>query len=88
MTVKQTQMDIAIEMLNTQIAKYGEERVTLTSTRTHTIELIEEINDGDYDVKTPTKRTASQVITDARKQLNLSGSLTERKKRHRKLFNI
>lgn len=88
MTNKNTQLSVAIKMLEEEIKERGLDPVKLTSTRSHANELIAEIKDGDYGVKIPTKATAGKVILEAREKLGIGGGFIARKEKHRKFFNM
>ena len=88
MTDKNTQLSIAIKMLQEEIKERGLDPVTLTSTNSHANELIAEIKEGDYDIKVPAKKSAAQAILEARKQLGIGASFLARKEKHRQFFGV
>ena len=53
-----TCFEIAIKMLQEQIAALGVERVELTRVESQARELIEYVEDGDYDISLTTTKTA------------------------------
>ena len=81
MTDQATQISIAVNMLKQQLEQFGEERVSLTSSRSHGNELVEEITYNHPNVKVPTRRSSEVTIRKAKIELGLSSSPSNNRKK-------